>query len=329
MRACVAILLLPVLCAAVCAQQRPKVSVEGGEQPINQRFSNAITNSAVLITVGGSQSPEEKHGTGFLLYKGGEGSERKACRSVYATEATENTVPCRVLLVTNRHVLPREGDNSPVFIKVANFSETGKRVSEIEIQVFDEVGRYLPEVKFHPGGYDIAAIDVTRDLDRNGLTNFSILGTSILAVRSNPPAGMRALPATLGDLVYILGYPSGIYDPRNAYPILRSGIIATDPHNDFEFNTLLREKYGFPADIKGFLIDAAIFPGSSGSLVLRKPINNEFPYTPYAVGIISDSIPIDDSELKSVQRMGLAVVYSSDAIIETLAQFKWGPEKGR
>lgn len=293
---------------------------------INSNFSKNIPNSAVLVTVGGSFSPQQKHGTGFLLVRrddeGAEDEGKKPCRSNYDEKGSSETVPCRILLVTNKHVLPPEANNSPVFLKVNNFTETKKAVRDFEIQLFDDVGRYLPKVKFNPRGYDIAVVDVTQDLDKNQLTNIRILSTSILAVQSKPPIGLRALPATLGDSVYILGYPVGIYDPRTAYPILRLGIIATDPQNKFEFNARLRQKYGFPAKIDGFLIDAAIFPGSSGSLVLRKPINNEFPYSPYAVGIISDSIPIDDEELKSEQRIGLAVVYSSDAIIETMALFK-------
>lgn len=324
MKALLLLFVLVILSPANYGQEKSDDKLADLKGPIDLGFS--IPNSAVLITVGGSQSPEPKQGTGFLLVRrDDEGTEepgKKPCRGIDDTKEDPKTVPCRILLVTNKHVLPAVGEIASVFMRVNSFSETSKRVTEIEIHVFDEIGRYSRSVKLHPGGYDIAVVDVTRDLEQNHLTNFSILRTSDLAVHSNPPANMRALPAVLGNAVFILGYPSGIYDPRNAYPILRSGIIATDPHNSFQFNAQLREKYGFPADIKGFLIDAAIFPGSSGSLVLRKPINNEYPYAPYAVGIISDSIPIEDLELKSTQRIGLAVVYSSDAIIETLALFK-------
>ncbi len=326
MRACLAVFIVCFLGAATDGQPQSNDKISDLGAPAGSPFRKT-PNSAVLISVGGSASSEPEHGTGFLLVRRDdegtaeqetrekEGKPPKPCRSIYDDTMNTETVPCRILLVTNKHVLPAVGNKSPVFIRVNN--------REIEIHLLDQIGNYLPTVKLHPDGYDIAIVDVTRDLDKNKLTNFPILSTSILAVHSNPPGGMRALPAALGDTVYILGYPSGIFDPKNSYPILRSGIIATDPHIDFEFNPQLQEKYGFPVKgIKGFLIDAAIFPGSSGSLVLRKPINYEYPYAPYVIGIISDSIPIEDLQLKSEQRMGLAVVYSSDAIIETLALFK-------
>lgn len=54
--------------------------------------------------------------------------------------------------------------------------------------------------------------------------------------------------------ITFIGYPSGLYDAQNALPIVRRGITATPPWNDFQ---------GHPS----FLIDAGVFPGSSGSPV--------------------------------------------------------------
>src|SRR5690606_7737915 len=54
--------------------------------------------------------------------------------------------------------------------------------------------------------------------------------------------------------ITFIGYPSGIFDQKNNIPILRNGITATPIWNHFggEFR---------------FLIDAGVFPGSSGSPV--------------------------------------------------------------
>jgi hypothetical protein len=65
--------------------------------------------------------------------------------------------------------------------------------------------------------------------------------------------------AELGDLsaledILMIGYPNGIWDATNNMPILRRGITATHPNIDYEGR-------------KEFLIDAACFPGSSGSPV--------------------------------------------------------------
>lgn len=59
--------------------------------------------------------------------------------------------------------------------------------------------------------------------------------------------------AAMEDVVFI-GYPSGLRDEKNATPLIRRGITSTPAWNDFE---------GLPT----FLIDAGVFPGSSGSPV--------------------------------------------------------------
>jgi len=55
--------------------------------------------------------------------------------------------------------------------------------------------------------------------------------------------------------IYLIGYPIGISDEANNLPIMRRGITATDPSVDYDGR-------------KEFMIDAAVFPGSSGSPVL-------------------------------------------------------------
>jgi len=64
-------------------------------------------------------------------------------------------------------------------------------------------------------------------------------------------------PADLNDLtamedIVMIGYPNGICDSVNNQPVFRKGITATHPAKDFK---------GKPE----FMIDAACFPGSSGS----------------------------------------------------------------
>jgi len=55
--------------------------------------------------------------------------------------------------------------------------------------------------------------------------------------------------------IVMIGYPNGIWDEVNNKPIFRKGITATHPCFDYNGR-------------KEFLIDAACFPGSSGSPVL-------------------------------------------------------------
>jgi V8-like Glu-specific endopeptidase len=69
--------------------------------------------------------------------------------------------------------------------------------------------------------------------------------------------------------VKFIGYPIGISDEQNNLPIARQGMTATDVSIDYEGR-------------KEFMIDAAVFPGSSGSPVL---IAEQGSYTPMGGGL--------------------------------------------
>ena len=73
-------------------------------------------------------------------------------------------------------------------------------------------------------------------------------------------AGVVPTDTQLAELVpvedvLVVGYPNGLWDATHTAPIFRRGITATAPFLDFNGE-------------RKFLIDSAIFPGSSGSPVL-------------------------------------------------------------
>lgn len=74
------------------------------------------------------------------------------------------------------------------------------------------------------------------------------------------------------DIVFV-GYPSDIYDRKNLLPVVRRGITATPISIDFERKPT-------------FLIDASIFPGSSGSPVFLCNIGS---YSPKGKGLVVGS----------------------------------------
>ena len=93
---------------------------------------------------------------------------------------------------------------------------------------------------------------------------FGSLGSSTVYGRSEQ--GMAAQKDTLLAIrmlssvdaveeIIMIGYPNGLWDSTNNMPIVRRGITATNI--SFDYNGK-----------KEFLIDAACFPGSSGSPVL-------------------------------------------------------------
>lgn len=75
---------------------------------------------------------------------------------------------------------------------------------------------------------------------------------------------------TLMEDVVMVGYPNGIWDQANNMPVFRKGITATHPNIDWN---------GKPE----FLIDAACFPGSSGSPVF---LFNQGGYSTKSGGIV-------------------------------------------
>src|ERR1039457_2341925 len=92
--------------------------------------------------------------------------------------------------------------------------------------------------------------------------------TGLLGTKERLKSGDVAL---VGDEIYMIGYPAGLYDERNASPIWRIGIIATSPLVGYAFTPLYQKAYKLPSFIDGFLVDAPVYPGSSGSAVVIKP----------------------------------------------------------
>lgn len=127
--------------------------------------------------------------------------------------------------------------------------------------------------------------------------------------------------------VMFLGYPNGIFDRKNLIPVARRGATATPIQLDYE---------GTPA----FLIDASVFPGSSGSPVFIVNMNgyrqgNTFMMGAsriYFVGVIARvhlreqlgqlrlvtiptaQVPVVTSE----EMLDLGVVFKARTVIETV-----------
>jgi hypothetical protein len=131
------------------------------------------------------------------------------------------------------------------------------------------------------------------------------------------------------DVVFI-GYPSGIYDSVNFLPVVRKGTTATPLSVDY---------MGLPK----FLIDAAVFPGSSGSPVFVLQSGSYSPRSGGLVvgnrfiflGLISDVYTRDEegkwsfTEIPTTlspvvvtrQMMNLGVVVKGTTVFETIEAF--------
>jgi len=151
------------------------------------------------------------------------------------------------LLVTNYHVIE---DSKRVLAELINGDPTQtpfpkeKIKAELDPQLF---------LEYSSKELDIAATPI------GPILNASIAQGKSIFFRGLEPA-MVAKNKTLSDLaaleeILLIGYPSGLRDEINSTPIIRRGITATPAWNNFQ---------GKPF----FLIDAGVFPGSSGSPVL-------------------------------------------------------------
>lgn len=253
-----------------------------------------------------------KNGTGFLLLD-----------SVGIAKG-------KVYLITNRHVLPPEGAPKEIQLRVVVTQNDGTtNIEEISVPIVGSNGKYLSTVRVHrDAATDVAAVNIGSaafgskfQLLVRAVMTGKYLNTSMLL----PNRRMNSESIGVGTQVYILGYPAAIFDPRNVSPVLRVGVISTDPQDGFSFNDELRRNMGFPEHINGFLLDANIYPGSSGSLVVLAPdscgCSTKAPGRAYILGIVSGSIPIFDASLHSYSRIGLGMVYSADTIKEVLDSF--------
>jgi hypothetical protein len=160
-------------------------------------------------------------------------------------EQGKEHVPC---IVTNKHVVAgaRRGmfhltrkaeDNSPKLGDYASFS----------FDDFESMWIGHPDPSIDLAVFLIGPI-LNRARARGESLHIAPLGKSIIATSDL----LDALPSM--EEIIMIGYPNGIWDAKHNLPVIRRGITATHPKLPYN---------GKPE----FLIDAACFPGSSGSPV--------------------------------------------------------------
>ncbi len=152
------------------------------------------------------------------------------------------------VIVTNKHVVAgaRRGWFHLTKRKPDDSADIGQH---IRIEVADFEKRWLPH---SDGAVDLAVMPVgplIQEAEAAGHQFFLITLDKSLIPNSAELADLSAL-----EDVIMIGYPNGIWDPVNNLPVIRRGVTATHPNRDYEGR-------------REFMIDAACFPGSSGSPV--------------------------------------------------------------
>lgn len=165
-------------------------------------------------------------------------------------------------LVTNRHVIYPKVDGKVYLIEKMTFGIREIVNDEIKwIPITLSRNEIIARTKLHNNPcVDVVVIDVSDIIhkiindykDRNLMIPTALTG-------SNLPENQPLTIDVTTDII-VASYPKGFYDEVNKFPIVKSGIIASAWNYNFNGNPL-------------FEIDAQLFPGSSGGLVISKPQN--------------------------------------------------------
>ncbi len=152
-----------------------------------------------------------------------------------------------LFVVTNRHLVEGVRQGGLVFTQGKNGQPILGQRFQLNIDEF-------PQAWFlHPDPTVDLAIVPMRPLEAAARERGIQLYYHAIDTRLVPDAAWIAALDALEDVLFV-GYPSGVWDQVNLMPIMRRGTTATPIALDFEGRA-------------EFLIDAAVYPGSSGSPV--------------------------------------------------------------
>lgn len=116
----------------------------------------------------------------------------------------------------------------------------------------------LQRVRLHPRPeVDVAAVNVL-DLITDRIKDETARYMNWHSVSAEYLPGNNKIKIEVTDDAVVIGYPRGYYDEVNVFPVVKAGIVAS--------------RWGAPFNGQPyFLVDAKLFPGSSGSIVISKP----------------------------------------------------------
>lgn len=253
-------------------------------------------------------------GTGFLVYRAID--DKKG----------------RIFLVTNKHVLHKEAkirqSASKMLFHLNIKNEDGSTVgetAEMPLNLDDGTKRW----REHPNrDVDVLTFDVTPLLAQHPQIEKKWVDYTLFGDK----AKLAELDVTIGEEIVTIGYPLGLRQGKTNFPLLRAGIIAT------RIGENLEDEYQEPDGtvrkriLRGFLIDGAIIPGSSGSPVVLKPSTGRFvkgniliggSSPPILLGIVAETryAPVRTPRGNIPSFAGLGLAFDVETIRETIELF--------
>ncbi|OZY47977.1 hypothetical protein CJF41_00630 [Pseudomonas lundensis] len=161
----------------------------------------------------------------------------------------EDMIP---LLITNKHVIENTHEIK-IRLSTSNNNDNSEKNGIIEYTIKDGIDNLI---FMHPDPLiDLAAINIACILQN--IQDRDISGYGVMLAPQDLTTEEELSGLDLAEEVLMIGYPTGLYDEKHNLPIIRQGVIASDPGVDFNGQ-------------KHFLIDCACYPGSSGSPVFMK-----------------------------------------------------------
>ena len=220
------------------------------------------------------------------------GQNSQGTAFIYECETRKGRLP---FAITNRHVVEHARKTLIEMRKQSPSAQEEKR--GIKIDVGSESNWHID--RFH----DLAALPIGGIINQLNAEENPVLYKSI-----SPdliPTSDESKDYGACEEVVFVGYPRGLYDQINITPLFRRGITASPFWNDFN---------GEPS----FVIDAGVFPGSSGSPVffLNQGMHKHGPNLTIAgtrlvfLGLITDAFVVD----KDKSFMGLGNVLKSHVV---------------
>lgn len=246
-----------------------------------EKFEEQVFFSTVRITIQSNQGSGTSIGTGFLF--------RASLNDTKNRSVT--------LLISNKHVFV-----DPTQKMILNFHRKNNAAPELGQTVTFEDNSFSGAYTEHPdSSIDLACINISSISRQELNVYYKTLNPEMLCEFNEE----ELLP---GKDVWFIGYPENRFDTAHNLPILRRGYIASIPKVNFNNRQQL-------------IIDAQVFPGSSGS-----PVFTTLGANYKLLGIVTQTM-VRNQQLQSVpanmalgiqEVIGLGIVLKATLIKELI-----------